>query len=128
MDEKFTIVVPGPLANKIPVIKAIRTLTGLGLKEAKDASELFNIPQTFTLSLVGPVHTGTIQSTSAFINEQFRILRADGVQVGEPVFSILEDLRKLASQALLQGEDELANEILQLVLAEKLRRGTRSFD
>ena len=124
--EKFTIVVPGPLGNKIPVIKAIRTLTGLGLKEAKDASELFNVPQTFTLNVAGSA-TSTIQSTSAFIDEQFRILRADGVQVGEPVYTILEDLRKLGSQALLQGEDELANDILQLVLAEKLRRGTRSF-
>lgn len=124
--EKFTIVVPGPLANKIPVIKAIRTLTGLGLKEAKDASELFNVPQTFTLNVAGSA-TSTIQSTSAFIDEQFRILRADGVQVGEPVYTILEDLRKLGSQALLQGEDELANDILQLVLAEKLRRGPRPF-
>jgi hypothetical protein len=42
--------------------------------------------------------------------------------VGEPAWKIIEELRKLGSQALLQGEDDLANEILQLVLAEKLRR------
>lgn len=125
--EKFTIVVPGLLANKIAVIKAIRTLTGLGLKEAKDASEFVGTPQTFILNPVGgPSPTG-IGFSRAFVEEQYRILRAEGVQVGESVFVILDDLRKLGSQALLQGEDELANEILQLVLAEKLRRGPQTF-
>ena len=57
-----------------------------------------------------------------FTEEHFRILRQENVQVGPPVHKILEELRRLGSQALLQGEDELANEILQLVLAEKLRR------
>jgi hypothetical protein len=56
------------------------------------------------------------------IENQFRILRSEGVEVGPPVWKIIEELRKLGSAALLQGEDELANEILQLVLAEKLRR------
>jgi large subunit ribosomal protein L7/L12 len=33
---EFTVVLKGPGANKINVIKAVRELTGLGLKEAKD--------------------------------------------------------------------------------------------
>jgi large subunit ribosomal protein L7/L12 len=33
---EFTVLLKGPGANKINVIKAVRELTGLGLKEAKD--------------------------------------------------------------------------------------------
>lgn len=33
---EFTVVLKGPGANKINVIKAVRELTGLGLKEAKE--------------------------------------------------------------------------------------------
>lgn len=33
---EFTVILKGPGANKISVIKAVRELTGLGLKEAKD--------------------------------------------------------------------------------------------
>ncbi len=117
-ESKFTITCPASFPNKITVIKAIRTLTGLGLKEAKDASERTE-PQTFD------IHLPSFSSWSdpqRGIDEQFRILRNEGVEVGEPVWKIIEELRQLGSQALLQGEDELANEILQLVLAEKLRR------
>lgn len=116
--DRFTITCPAILTNKVAVIKAIRTLTGLGLKDAKDASERSG-PQTFDIQMS---NFSSYLNQQAAIDEQFRILRADGVEVGEPVFKILEELRKLGSQALLQGEDELANEILQLVLAEKLRR------
>lgn len=106
---------PATYVNKVAVIKAIRTLTGLGLKESKDASERPGVRQEFPLILPN----GTDNSQ---YDEQCRILRSEGVEVGA-VHKILQELRKLGSQALLQGEDELANEILQLVLAEKLRRG-----
>ena len=33
---EFTVVLNGPGDNKVSVIKAVRTITGLGLKEAKD--------------------------------------------------------------------------------------------
>lgn len=107
---------PPTYTNKVSVIKAIRTLTGLGLKEAKDASERPGIRQVFPLVL--PQGTNNPQ-----FEEQCRILRSENVEVGPAAQKILQELRKLGSQALLQGEDELANEILQLVLAEKLRRG-----
>ena len=119
MADKFTITCPPSLSNRIEVIKAIRVLTGLGLKEAKDASEVSNRPQTFDIRLS---NFTSYMNPQAEIEAQLRILSRNGIEVGEPVFMILEDLRKLASQALLQGEDDLANEILQLVLAEKLRR------
>jgi len=116
---KFTIVVKGNLVNKVAAIKAIRMLTGLGLKEAKDASEVINAPQTFDLFDQNFTSYGNPES---IINEQFRILRNEGVEVGGSFHLLLEDLRKIGAQALLQGEDEFASEILQLVLAEKLRR------
>lgn len=119
MINKFTITCPASIPNKIEVIKTIRILTGLGLKEAKDASELVGVQQTFDIH--NSVFSG-YPNPQTVIEEQLKILARNGVEVGEPAFMILESLRKLGSQALLQGEDELANEILQLVLAEKLRR------
>lgn len=115
--QAITFSMPPALVNKIAVIKAIRSLTGTGLKEAKDASE-YQGPQTWevrTTYMDGPDYQFEIEG---FI----RILVSNGVQVQNSVYQILQELRELGSQALLQGEDELANEILQLVLAEKLRR------
>lgn len=103
----------GSLYNKVACIKAIRTITGLGLKEAKDATELPGIVQVF------PVMHGISEQE---LENQYRILRSDRFEVGHSVHIILNDLRELATKAIQQGEDELANEILQLVLAEKLRR------
>jgi len=117
-DRKFTITCPASIPNKVEVIKTIRTLTGLSLKDAKDASEI-TTPQTFTV--LGNILT-THANPDIEIDRQFQLLRNNGVEIGPSVFRILDDLRRLGSQALLQGEDELANEILQLVLAEKLRR------
>lgn len=117
-NQKFTILCPSLIHNKVEVIKTIRSLTGLGLKEAKDASERGG-EQVFDINLA---NFASYQNPQSAIDEHFRILRNNGVEVGPPVWRIIEELRKLGSQALLQGEDELANEILQLVLAEKLRR------
>jgi len=118
---KFTIICPIDYANgsKLEVIKALRTLTGLGLKEAKDASEVVGTPQTFSLS--NTLFTN-YANPSQEVDNQYRTLRNNGVQIGGAIHELLAELRKLGAQALQQGEDELANEILQLVLAEKLRR------
>ena len=117
--KKFTMICPGSYTNKVEVIKAIRSLTGLGLKEAKDSSEVCGTPQTFALqsSLFS-----NYANPDAEIENQFRILRNNGVEIGGNIHALLDDLRKLAVQALQQGEDELASEITQLVLVEKLRR------
>jgi hypothetical protein len=103
------------LANKVEVIKTIRVLTGLGLKEAKDASEKYGEQ---TLHLVSGLSETEIENC-------FRILRVNGARIGAPVHLILDDLRQLAIQAMQMQEDELSNEITQLVLAEKLRRKSR---
>lgn len=98
--------------NKVAAIKAIRYLTGMGLKEAKDTSERIG-EQSLKLAP---------SLTKEIYEEQCRILRVEGCEVGLSVEKLLEDLRNLAKQALEQHEDELAAEILQLVLVEKLRR------
>lgn len=105
--------------NKVAVIKAIRTLCGLGLKEAKDTTEMYG-QQTLVIDLRSS--NIAVGNEDPFIEEQFRVLRQNGCEVGPSVHLILQELRNLAASALGQGEDELANEILQLVLAEKLRR------
>jgi hypothetical protein len=114
---KITFAAPASMPNKVAAIKAIRGLTGLGLKEAKDASERSG-RQTFAL-------TGGM--TRVYYEEQTRILVNEGFAVGHGAVMLVEELRKLGIQALEQGEDELANEILQLVLAEKLRRSNDQF-
>jgi Ribosomal protein L7/L12 C-terminal domain len=117
--ERVSLTCPGTYANKIMVIKAIRTLSGMGLKEAKDACENTSGPVVFDLLRSNFL---SYPDPDQEIENQYRLLRSQGVAVGTPVFQILEDLRRLGADALLQGEDELASEILQLVLAEKLRR------
>jgi hypothetical protein len=114
MTRQLKIVVPMHGAqNAVVCIKAIRALYGLGLKEAKDIYDKH-----------GSYYIGESQydAGTAEFEDNCRILRNYGFQVGPAVEEILRSLRKLASEALLQGEDELANEILQMVLAEKLRR------
>jgi len=107
-----------PPCNKVAVIKAIRELSGVGLKEAKDISEMNHL---HLLELRRPAAVDD-EWFERQINEQCRILRQNGVTVDGTIHFILQELRDLASKALVQGDDELANEILQLVLAEKLRR------
>lgn len=106
------------IPDKIGVIKALRMLTGMGLKDAKDASERPG-EQEFDIS---SLNFSVYPAPEIAIEDQFRILRNNGCRVGDPVNKIFQSLRDLASDALKQGDDELANEILQLVLAEKLRR------
>jgi hypothetical protein len=109
-----------PFINKISVIKSIRAITGIGLKEAKEMSESAGNVYLLPVDL-SYFTTNGIFAEAAFESE-CQSLRNHGAEVGLAVHKILQNLRSLASEALLQGEDELAGEILQLVLAEKLRR------
>lgn len=113
MISSFTIVPTSTVTNKVTAIKALRILTNLGLKEAKDAVENVGKAQTFRCP------PGLADS---MVEQGLRDLQNNGIEVQGTGMFIVEELRKLGAQALLQGEDELANEILQLVLAEKLRR------
>jgi hypothetical protein len=93
----------------------------MGLKEAKDASDIEH-DQLLPVSKGYFNNAGNPMGAEAEFENQLKILDSCGVHVVDNVFQILKKLRELASEALRTGEDELANEILQLVLAEKLRR------
>ncbi len=121
MTAHFNITCPAVHRDKISVIKALRSLTSMGLKDAKDVSETTS-EQVLTVLVHGSYSFADAAQENKFIEDQFQILRNNGCHVGSSVHLILQNLRELGSQALIQGEDELANEILQLVLAEKLRR------
>ena len=117
----LSFVAPGTMINKVAAIKAIRNLTGLSLKEAKDASERPGVTQTF------PINQIYGATTTREADEQIRILKSEGFDIVNPLGKLLDQLREIAMQALKLGEDEFANETLQLVLAEKLRLNTRKY-
>ena len=120
--DKITFIAPKSMLNKVTAIKAIRALTGLGLKEAKDASEKPELIQTFP---VGGTYAHV--NSSQEIEKQIQILKVEGFKIIEPLGQLLDQLRDIAAQALKLGEDEFANETLQLVLAEKLRLNIRKY-
>lgn len=101
------------VADKVACIKAVRTITGLGLKEAKDACERAGVEQTF-LTYPGLSGVG--------YREEIRILERSGFTIGPTFDALLEELRMIGIKALKLGEDDLANDILQHVLSAKLRR------
>jgi len=117
--EIVVVSIPGgysPGQNKIEVIKALRNLSYMGLKEAKDLSETagqHTLPVNMRL---------TVDAGRAF-EDYCRILRNNGCEVGPSIHKVLQSLRELGAEALRLGEDDIANEILQMVLAEKLRKG-----
>ena len=111
----------GGTNNKVTVIRTIRCLNYMGLKEAKDLCETQGT-HSLTVNLQPDSSAAGIANDEAYFEELCRILRNNGCVVGPSVHLILQSLRDLAAEALKQGDDDLANEILQLVLAEKLRR------
>jgi hypothetical protein len=117
-NQHFTITCPpayyydtSPDMGKVAVIKTIRLLSGCGLKEAKDISE---ITSTQTIGLIGALSEDAVM-------EKFKILERNGCKVTSSAWTILDKLQALAADATDLGEHELAEEILQLVTAEKLR-------
>jgi Ribosomal protein L7/L12 C-terminal domain len=108
---------PSYNGTKITVIKAIRTLTGMGLKEAKDVSETTSV---VTLNVVSP---STSTEYSYNMNTQVDILRDCGVDVDVVVGDTVgEKLRKLAVECIGDGDYENADAIYAMVLS--LKQGT----
>ncbi len=103
------------VALKVALVKAIRSLTGMGFSEAKN---IMDVPGVYYLTLsAAATARGTLH-----IESQCDILRKYGCKVGKFHEEILRALRSLATKAFSLGEVNFANEILQLILAEKLRR------
>ena len=116
----FKIVAPAgyPNGDKVAAIKALRCITNVGLKEAKDMSEAPN-EQTITVNVANEADP---ERLSRYVSSCIDVLERAGFNMSG-TSRILKDLRKLATEAIAMHEDELANEILQLVMTEKLRRG-----
>jgi len=114
------LVIAPHMSNKVACIKAIRTLTGLGLKEAKDIAD---VAGEYNLLLDPRFYGPDAVLYASEFETQARTLRNEGHTLGGIISVLIQDLRNLAARALEQGEDEFAQEIMQMVLAEKLKRG-----
>lgn len=112
--QKLNIKIPNKknIANFVMVVKSIRILTGLGLKEAKDIADQEG---ETVLHIVNGILDIDFNSASAALAQQ-------GIVVGDKKQEIIDELRELAVQALQIDEDELANEIMQFILLEKLKK------
>lgn len=103
--------------NRVGVIKAVRSLTGLGLKEAKELTEKegAQLIQVRAADTVNP-YTNQPISAKMFLEETIAEMRRNGVVVCEAVRAgTLADVRKLASDALLRDELDLAVALIDIV-------------
>jgi hypothetical protein len=108
--------------SRIAIIKAIRRISGLGLKESKDLGEAqgkHRLPLTGA-EMISAKQYGLLMDTVKAMAEE---LKQHGVDLVPLAATIIEELRQLGIKALEAQEDQLASDIMQLVLAEKLRRG-----
>ena len=113
VNQQIIILPPATPNNRVWAIKALRSITFLGLKEAKDAIDQVGIKQSFHID------TGLPESV---IKREIQILEEQGVRVFKPIWSLIDDLQRIGEEATEHGEIEFADEIMQLVVAEKLRR------
>lgn len=100
-------------SNKVAAIKAIRTITGSGLKEAKDAMDAAISGQTVNLeyysSALGPGDNSY---------ESYEILEHEGFEIinrNTKIEFILEATRKSAKMAVDEGENELGTLLLEVL-------------
>ena len=120
--EYITLEIPAqwsPHANRIQVIKSIREFSGLGLKEAKDVTDQ---PGQHRISYAYMKTRAGSGWHINLLNECISNMQAAGIAVKPSAYGILDDLKRLSKEALDIGELDLANEILQLLLADRLRR------
>lgn len=110
MHRELHIQCPPVYTDKIQVIKSIRMLTNEGLANSKQMSERLDRQ----LILLNP-------RPGCNVDDEIQILRNYGCIISQPIDNIYDCLRQCVKDAMNIGKDELANEILQLLLAEKLR-------
>jgi hypothetical protein len=120
--KKISIVIPNSYgtnsvwAGKVPCVKAIRSITGLSLRDTTNIVNSTGVKHTLNVDSGYSTYTG--------IEADIKTLKSHNIEVFlHYINEILEDLRKLAIRSIECGEETIANEILQFVLAEKLRRG-----
>lgn len=121
ISKHYQMVFPAPnvAPNRVAVIKAIRQLTGLGLKEAKELTEKVGnqLVRVRVEDTMDPYNERTITAEQVLANALAE-LRRNGVMVVEAVRAgTLDEVRKLASEAVLRDELDLS-----VALIDVLRR------
>lgn len=94
--------------NKIEVIKSIRSLTGWGLKESKDASES-----------IEPVQLPIRHMTEDQFNAEIEILKRNGIEgvtIGTSHRNTIRThMEEMAIQSIRYGEYNLAIDMLEFI-------------
>jgi len=104
--------------NKIAVIKTLRTLTNLGLKDAKDLSE---VPGVHKIAIQCEARedyaTGMMVSAQERFDDAVRDLRVMGllVEVNQHRTSAVDSLRAMTSEAVLREDYELVEALLPIL-------------
>lgn len=91
--------------NKIETIKAIRSLTGWGLKESKDASESVDLVQM-------PIR----HMTEDQFNAEIEILKRNGITIETSHHNTIQtNMEEMAIQSIRNGEYNLAIDLLEFI-------------
>jgi len=102
---------PGAQPQKVASIKALRTLTGLGLKEAKDAVEDAMDTGKTSIQMYG-------DPVSLLRTEEVKILTSEGFRVngiGDKKEAIVNSVQTSARIAIQDKQYELAIDLLKVL-------------
>lgn len=108
----------GVVSSKVAVIKALRNLSGLGLKDAKDTSEMLSPVEVDLKFINDNIAAGKVVEADKEV--QLQILRSNGVKIlsstGSVLDSIAEDLENAICKAVKAKHYQLAKDISELLL------------
>lgn len=106
MDITLRLPYPSHMLNKIDVIKSLRALTGLGLKESKDITDSL---------LLGVSHLITVRNNEDDNLSQYDRLRANGIIINKNGNVYIRDIRNLSIRAIRNGDYTVAQKVLELI-------------
>ena len=116
---RISIMFPASTGNKVQMVRDLRILTGVSLKEAVDAINRPGIYHDFTVADNGQ------NLQPELISDLTSNLTSLGCTIVHSGYTaIILGLKKLASDAIHINREDLATEILQMLLAEKIRNPT----
>jgi hypothetical protein len=120
LPQTVTVVCPKLQPNRVQGIKNVRTLTGLGLKEAKDVCD---VPEKEHELPFNTSYFSQLPYPENALQKLILDMKVEGyeVSIGDTVNILLVELRKLGARAFDIGADQLASDISQFLLAEKFR-------
>lgn len=108
----------GVVSSKVAVIKAIRILSGLGLKEAKDLSEVLTPVEVDLKYINDNIAAGKLVEAEKEV--QLQVLRSNGVKIlssaGSALDEIADDLENAICKAVKAKHYQLAKDISELLL------------